>query len=53
MNEPDDEDGLMIQAGKCPLIRAAYATSDTAVITRAENYHPPKRCIHVKKEKAK
>ena len=45
---PEDEAGLLAQAQRCPVIRAAYATGDPAVIARAEAVHPPSRCSYAK-----
>lgn len=42
----------VIMAAECPVIRAAYATGDTSVITRAEAYHPASRCEYVKAAEA-
>ena len=47
MTEPTDEE-LRIQARDCPFIRAALASGDEKVISRAMETHPPSRCVHVK-----
>lgn len=54
MNADQDAEraGLLVQATQCPLIRAAYATGNQAVIARTEEYHPPKHCTHVKAAEA-
>jgi hypothetical protein len=46
MNEPTDEE-LAVQARECPLISAALATGDEAVIGQAMKLHPPSKCHHV------
>lgn len=48
MSDPAEDAALLVQARACPIIRAAYATGDAAVIKRAEAMHPPSRCARVK-----
>lgn len=48
--QAEEEAGLLAQAEKCPLVRAAYATGDTEVIRRMEATHPPSRCSYAKQQ---
>jgi hypothetical protein len=46
-----EDQQLAVQARECPLISAALATGDEAVIGQAMKLHPPSKCSHVLKAK--